>query len=209
MKRESELTEFQKCLINIKWIVNEMYLDYQDIKNAQASNNNFLIVKISKYGYIQVCSFLEEYDILNRLSQDDEVLRDTLYVCAPIIRNLKKYKGLKKMRNLMLAHVNRDKLKRFKPWWNELKGLRKPFHEDDINEIYESLNFILDMLNDRHKKEWEEAIPYLKESLHQFIKEDAALQMKMKHGEKTMRQINSEVLKRMNEKNITPLNLRK
>jgi|GEM_PF-5952952 len=24
MKRESELTEFQKCLINIKWIVNEM-----------------------------------------------------------------------------------------------------------------------------------------------------------------------------------------
>ena len=64
------------------------------------------------------------------------------------------------MRNLMLAHINRDKLKNFKPWWNELKGLRKPIHKEDINELYESLAFIVDMLNVRHKKEWKEAIHY-------------------------------------------------
>lgn len=209
MKKESELTEFQKCLINIKWIFTEMYFDYQDTKNIQTSNSNYLIAKVSKYGFIQVCSFLEEYEILNRLSQDDEVLRDTLYVCAPVIRNLNKYKGLKKMRNLMLAHVNRDKLKNFKPWWNELKGLRKPIHKEDINELYESLAFIVDMLNIRHKKEWEEAIPYLEKSLRQFISEDAELQDDLKKSEKTMIEINAEVLKRMKEKNISPLNTRK
>lgn len=209
MKKESELTEFQKCLINIKWIFTEMYFDYQDAKNIQTSNSNYLIAKVSKYGYIQVCSFLEEYEILNRLSQNDEVLRDTLYVCAPVIRNLKKYKGLKKMRNLMLAHINRDKLKNFKPWWNELKGLRKPIHKEDINELYESLAFIVDMLNVRHKKEWKEAIPYLEKSLRQYINEDAELQQKLKQREKTMTEINAEVLKRMKEKNISPLNSRK
>jgi len=186
-----------------------MYLDYQDTKNIQTSNRNYLIAKVSKYGYIQVCSFLEEYEILNRLSQNDEVLKDTLYVCAPVIRNLKKYKGLKKMRNLMLAHVNRDKLQNFKPWWNELKGLRKPIHKEDIEELYESLAFIVDMLNIRHKKEWEEAIPYLDNSIRQYMYEDAKFQLKQKKEEKTMAEINAEVLKRMREKNISPLNTRK
>lgn len=209
MKKESELTEFQKCLINIKWIFTEMYFDYQDTKNIQPSNKNYLIAKVSKYGFIQVCSFLEEYEILNRLSQDDKVLRDTLYVCAPVIRNLNKYKGLKKMRNLMLAHVNRDKLKNFKPWWNELKGLRKPIHKDDIDELYESLAFIVDILNVRHKKEWEEAIPYLDNSIRQYMNEDAQLQLRQKKQEKTMAEINIEVLQRMKEKNILPLNTRK
>jgi len=206
MEKETELTEFQKCLINIKWIFTEMYFDYQDTKDINTSNSNYLLAKVSKYGYIQVCSFLEEYEILNRLSKNNNDLRDTLYVCAPIVRNLKKYKGLKKMRNLMLAHVNRDKLKNFKPWWNELKGLRKPIHKEDINELYESLAFIVDMLNVRHKKEWEEAIPYLEKSLKQYIKEDAELQNKLKRKEKTMKEINAEVLKRMKEKNISPLN---
>lgn len=204
MKKEYELTEFQKCLINIKWIFTEMYFDYQDAKTFPTSNNNDLIAKISKNGYIQVCSFLEEYEILNRLSQNDDVLKDTLYVCAPVIRNLKKFKGLKKMRNLMLAHVNRDKLKNFKPWWNELKGLRKPIHKEDIEELYESLAFIVDLLNVRHKKEWEEAIPYLEKSVRQYMKEDTVLQNELKKKEKTMAEINVEVLKRMKKKNITP-----
>ena len=207
MKKESELTEFQKCLINIKWIFSEMYFDYQDAKNIESNNKNYLIAKVSKYGFIQICSLLEELEILNRLSQNDEVLKDTLYVCAPVIRNIKKYKGLKKMRNLMLAHVNRDKLKKIKPWWNELKGLRKPIHKDDINELYESLAFIVDMLSVRHKKEWENAIPYLDNSIRQYMSEDADLQIKMKKREETMKEINSEVLERMKEKNIAPLNL--
>ena len=206
MKKEFELTEFQKCLINIKMIFGEMYLDFQDTKNIQTSNN-YLTAKVTKYGYIQVCSLLEEFEILNRLSQYDERLKDTLYVCAPVIRNLKKYKGLKKMRNIQLAHFNRDKLQNFKPWWNELKGLRKPIHKDDIDELYESLGFVVDMLSIRHEKEWNQAIPYLEHSLQQYMKEDAEFQIEMKKEEKSMTEINAEVLKRMKEKNITPLNL--
>jgi len=205
MDKDFELTEFQKCLINIKMIFAEMYLDFQDTKNIQ-SNNNYLTAKVTKYGFIQVCSFLEEYEILNRLSQNNEELKDTLYVCAPVIRNLKKYKGLKKMRNLMLAHFNRDKLQNYKPWWDELKGLRKPIHKDDINELYESLAFVVDMLSIRHKEEWNLAIPYLEKSLQQYIQEDAKFQIEMKKQEKSMKEINTEVLKRMKEKNIAPLN---
>jgi hypothetical protein len=70
-----------------------MYLDYEEIKKIHTSNRNYLLAKVSKYGLIQVCSFLEEYDILNRLSKDNEDLKDTLYVCAPVIRSLNKYKG--------------------------------------------------------------------------------------------------------------------
>jgi hypothetical protein len=209
MKKESDLTEFQKCLINIRWIFIEMYLDYQETKNIQTSNRNYLIAKVSKYGFIQICSFLEEYDILNRLSQDNETLRDTLYVCAPVVRNLKKYDGLKRMRNLMLAHVNRDKLGNFKPWWNELKGLRKPSTEKDINEVYESLAFIVDILGVRHKKEWDEAIPYLEESVKLYMIEDAQVQLDRMKQEKTIAEINADVLKRMKEKGIPPLDRRK
>ncbi len=182
-----------------------MYLDYTETKNIQTDNRNFLIYKVSKYGFIQVCSFLEEYSILSRLSKDDENLRDTLYVCAPVIRNLKKYNGLTKMRNLMLAHVNRDKLGNFKPWWNELNGLRKPSTEKDINELYESLAFVIDMLSVRHKKEWDEAIPYLEKSVKDYMAEDAKVQFDKIEKEKSMREINQEVLKRMKEKNIQPL----
>lgn len=202
---ESELTEFQKCLINIRWIFAEMYFDYQDAKEMKSGNSNYLLAKVSKYGFIQVCSFFEELEILNRLSQNDDSLKDTLYVCAPVIRNLKKYKGLKKMRNLMLAHVNRDRLKNFKPWWNELKGLRTPIHKDDINDVYESLAFIVDMLNVRHKEEWEKTIPYLQNSLNQYMKEDGIFQQESRKKEKSMKEINAEVLARMEEKNISPL----
>lgn len=205
MKKESELTEFQKCLINIKLISTEIHLDYQDAKKIQSGMRNYLIAKVSKYGFIQVCSLLEEFEILNRLSQKDNVLKDTLYVCAPVIRKLKKYNGLRSMRNLMLAHFNRDKLKNFKPWWNELKGLRKPLHQQDIDELHESIAFIKDMLSLRHKKEWEEAIPYIEHSLLQFLNEDSELQNKLRNDEKTMEEINAEVLKRMKEKNIMPL----
>ena len=52
--KELELTEFQKCLINIKWIFADMYLDYQDAKGIQTSNRKYLIAKVSKYGYIQL-----------------------------------------------------------------------------------------------------------------------------------------------------------
>ena len=182
-----------------------MYLDYTEAKSIQTDNRNFLIYKVSKYGFIQVCSFLEEYSILSRLSKDDDNLRDTLYVCAPVIRSLKKYNGLTKMRNLMLAHVNRDKLGNFKPWWNELNGLRKPSTEKDINELYESLAFVIDMLSVRHKKEWDEAIPYLEKSVKDYMTKDAKVQFDKIEKEKSMREINAEVLKRMKEKNISPL----
>ena len=182
-----------------------MYLDWTETKSIQTDNRNFLLAKVSKYGLIQVCSFLEEYDILSRLSKDDENLRNTLYVCAPVVRNLKKYNGLRKMRNLMLAHVNRDKLGNFKPWWNELNGLRKPSTEKDIDELYESLAFVVDMLSIRHKKEWDEAIPYLEKSLKDYMTEDAKVQFDKIEKEKSMREINADVLKRMKEKNIPPL----
>ncbi len=205
MVESYKLTELQECLINLQLIFSELYFDYQDAKNIQ-SDNSFLKVSLTKYWYIRICSFLEEYEILNRLAKNNEDLKDTLYVCAPIVRNLEKYKGLRKMKNLMLAHFNRDKQQKFKPWWEELKGFRKPLREDDIKELYESIAFIKDLLFLRHKNEWEQTIHYLKISVKLFIKEDIDFQNKMKQVEKSMSDINKEVLKRMKEKNIKPLN---
>lgn len=206
-KNELELTALQECLININWIFTDMYLDYQDAKDLKTSNRNYLVAKVSKYGYIQTCSFLEEYRRICSVSKTNDSLRDTLYVCAPVVRNLKKYSsGLKKMRNSMLAHVNRDRKGNFAPWWIELKGLRKPLHENDIKELYESLAFVVDMLNVRHKNEWDEVKDYLAESIRSYISEDIKLQLKLKIKEKPMNDINTEVLKRMKEKNIPPLN---
>jgi hypothetical protein len=62
------------------------------------------------------------------------------------------------------------------------------------------------MLSVRHKKEWEEAIPYLEESIKLYMAEDAQVQLNKIKEEKTMSEINADVLKRMKEKNISPLN---
>ena len=60
------------------------------------------------------------------------------------------------------------------------------------------------LFRSRHKKEWEEAIPYLEKSVRQYMKEDTVLQNELKKKEKTMAEIKVEVLKRMKKKNITP-----
>ena len=61
------------------------------------------------------------------------------------------------------------------------------------------------MLSVRHKKEWDEAIPYLEKSVKDYMTKDAKVQFDKIEKEKSMREINAEVLKRMKEKNISPL----
>jgi hypothetical protein len=93
----------------------------------------------------------------------------------------------------------------FKPWWTELKGLRKPNTEKDIDEIFESLAFIDDMLRLRHKDDWDKVIPYLKTSVQQYMNEDRHDHFIKVKQEKSMKEVNEEVLKRMKERNISPL----
>ncbi len=75
MNQEPELSEFQKYLINLKWIFGEMFEDYQESKKLKTDNRNYIVYKVSKFGFIQVCSYLEELDILNRISRENEHLR--------------------------------------------------------------------------------------------------------------------------------------
>ncbi len=67
------------------------------------------------------------------------------------------------------------------------------------------MNIYDDMLRLRHNDDWNRSIPYLKISVQQYMNEDKHDHFIKVKQEKSMKEINEEVLKRMKEKNISPL----
>ncbi|MCF1193111.1 hypothetical protein LRR18_16095 [Mangrovimonas sp. AS39] len=130
-----------------------MYATNFDRIQLQIPQSSVLHSDLIRYSYIQLCIILDEIDTLNRLAKDDEYLKDTLYIVTPAIRAIKKYTGIRKARNFMLAHYNRDKKGNFYPWWRALKDLKLPRLKQELTQIYTYLHAINGIIVTRYYEE--------------------------------------------------------
>lgn len=145
--------QIQECVLNIDMLCRSMYLSYIDIKKFKIPLSSAIYGDMISYSYIQLCSILDEFVILNGIAKNDEYLKETLYVVSPALKALNKYNGLRKARNTILAHFNRDKNNNFQPWWISMKNLNLPRTFKEINQIYTWLHLINGIIVSRYYEE--------------------------------------------------------
>jgi len=159
--------KIQECIFNIDMVCRSMYLSYEEIGSLKLSPKSAIYGDVLRYRYIQLCTILDEFEILHGIAKNDPYLRDTLFVISPVTKALSKYNGIKRARNTMLAHFNRDKKKQFNPWWIALRGLNLPENHQEIEDIYRHLHLMnmfllaiyyedLNEITNRIKPEYEE-----------------------------------------------------
>jgi hypothetical protein len=76
------------------------YLSHRAPTDLADEANNKMLIDIS--------SFLDEWKRFNTYAKDDERVKETMRITAPAIKRLKRWEGIKGMRNTMLAHGHRD-----------------------------------------------------------------------------------------------------
>lgn len=170
--RKLELTRVQQVLYNIFSLNADLQANWILIeKQLKDVDDKYLIHTIHYYSLIQVCSFLDEYKILETESRTDEKLKHSMYILSPGIRRVRKYKGLQNIRNTMIAHHNRNKMGSFIPYWKSIEQAKYPKSENDIKLILELIIGIGNKLHERHADLLQPAIHKLEiEKKDSFIK---------------------------------------
>lgn len=151
-----KLTRVQIALYNIFLINAEIQNNWIHIENRLDLSNkedHYLSDTIKYYCLIQVCSFLEEYKIIEAESRKNDKLKRTAYILAPGIRSIRKYKGLQSLRNSMLAHYNRSKIGDFRPYWEVIEREKFPKSGHDIDFILDLITGIGNKLYQRHAED--------------------------------------------------------
>lgn len=80
---------------------------------------------------LNVCSFKEEWSILNSLVKEDEKIKQTLSICSCALKRINKWKDIRNMRNTMIAHGFRDEKNGKLP-----TNLKKRYFEADVPNTY-------------------------------------------------------------------------
>lgn len=156
MTTQEEAKKIQECIMNIDMMCRSMYLSYVDTIKLKIPKKSVIYADMVRYSYIRLCSILNELSILNRLAKTNDYLKDTLYVASPATRALNKYTGIRKARNFLLAHYNRDKSGNFFPWWKALKNLKLPRTHKEVKQIYVWLHLINGIIITRYSDELKE-----------------------------------------------------
>ncbi len=157
-----------ECIFNIDMICRGMYQSYEDCQFLEIRKDTVLYSDLLRYRYLQICMILDEFELLTRLAKDNEYLKDTLYIVSPITKVLNKYTGIRKARNSIFAHFNRDKKRNFKPWWIALKDSNLPRSPQEIDLLYIWLHLLNAFLVTRYYKDLEAMSILVEPDLHSF-----------------------------------------
>jgi len=170
------MERIQECIFNIDVICRSMFAATVERKDLGVPKSSVMYSDSVRYSYIQVCIILDEIDLLHNLAKDDQYLKDTLYIISPIVRAIKKFTGIRKARNSVFAHFNRDsKKKEFYPWWKALREMKLPrakIEQDIMHVALMAINSTLatryyDDLKEFSIKSYEEMKSYEKWDMEQ------------------------------------------
>ncbi len=199
---KSDNIKIQECLLNIDMICRSMYLSYEETLGLKIGADSAMYADLHRYRYIQLCTILDEIEILNRIAKSDSYLMDTLYVISPVTRALGQFPGIKRARNSMFAHFNRDKKRNFHPWWIALRGLRLPQTANEIGDIYKYLHLMNAFLVSRYYEDLKEISVRTKPDFEAFFISQKEMSENHKNDKAVFETVSEAVLKKLEEKNI-------
>jgi hypothetical protein len=194
--------KIQECILNIDMVCRNIYLSYEESVGLKLSRESTIWADLLKYRYIQLCTILDEIEILHSLANEDSYLKDTLYVISPVTKALSQFNGIKRARNFMFAHYNRDKKKQFYPWWISMRNLKVPQTQQEVSDIYKYLHIMNAFLVARYYYDLNEIIERTRPDYELFFKLNSE-KIRNSNSESIFENINKEVEEKMIERGIS------
>lgn len=191
-----------QCILNIDMTVRHLFLSIEDLKELKIPQKSHVFTDMIQYSYIRICTVLEEISILHGLAKDNIFLQETLYCAQPAIKGINKYTGLKRARNLMLAHLNRDMKKRFTPWWDELITFKLPRTYKEINQILKFLNLINTIIVSRYHKKFNLFNDSIRANFEKYFRDIEKLEADAVNNPTPLDEVEIEIQKRCEEKGL-------
>jgi hypothetical protein len=169
IEQEKKFTPLQESLLilaalrnQIRWALLTM------VPEGRVKDEN---LKFTVCNYIQVllCSFLEEWSALERLGRDER-LRTTLKISSPALDRIKRWRGLPKIRSMLLAHGHRNK-EGSPAWaWEVFEKYNAPTAYAETILLGNCARLATEVLLIRYKSEYKEAVKLIS-GLKQTIKD--------------------------------------
>ena len=101
------LTPFQESIAVLSALKTTLSTDLKIIKRYPDDED--IKYSISNKMLVDLCSFLDEWNILMSLAKKDEQLFTSAKIVQPAIDRIRSWSDIRKVRNTMLAHNFRDK----------------------------------------------------------------------------------------------------
>jgi len=127
-----QLTPLEESLFIIDWLSEHIHSTMESF-NAQPVRDEWVGQQLMKYSWLQICVIMQEWEKLEGQGRDDAYLRNTLKMASPCIRELRRWTGMHKLRNTVIAHFGRDEDGVFEPYWRRLTGLKFPTTNRDMS----------------------------------------------------------------------------
>lgn len=189
-----------EAVLNIDWISIEIMNRFKDLQSYKIPRNSDLTKTVLNYNFIQICSLFDEIEIINSYSKSNESIRDIMWCISPLLKEIKAFTGIRKARNSIFAHYNRDRNNNFKPWWRALKEVHVPRSPDEIVFITTSLRAIRSIFVSRFINEVKELKASLKLEVAEYFEhiKSKELLLEIPNGINLVKQVQA----RLDEKNI-------
>jgi hypothetical protein len=191
-----------QCILNIDMTTRHLFLSLEDLKDLKIPQKSQVFTDMIQYSYIRICTALDEISILHGLAKDNIFLQETLYCAQPAIKGINKYTGLKRARNLMLAHLNRDMKKQFTPWWDELITFKLPRTYKEINQILKFLNLINTIIVSRYHEKFSLFNNSIRTNFEKYFQEIEKLEANAVNNPTPLDDVEIEIQKRCQEKGL-------
>lgn len=104
---KKNLTPFQESLLVLATLSNQIEKALKAMVPEDRIDDDGLKFTITNHIYIILYSFLEEWRKLEALGSDDKI-QATLRIASPALNRIRQWKGLSKVRSMLLAHGHRD-----------------------------------------------------------------------------------------------------
>jgi hypothetical protein len=202
---KNESRKLQECILNIDMTCRCLYAANIERIKFKIPKGSVIFMDSIRYSYIQLCTIQDELKILNRIAKNDEYLKNTLYIISPASRALNKYTGIRKARNVMFAHFNRDRNNNFTPWWKELIGLKLPRFKDELVQIMTYLQLINGIIVTRHYEQLKEISLEAEKEVNEYFDWIKNQEKQVIENLTPFDNVDKEVEKRMIEQKMTEI----
>lgn len=185
-----------------------LFLLWNDMKSHKLPLQGDVFNAVMRYSYIQFCVIQDEIQRLHSLKKSDPYLLETFYLIELPLAALSKYSGLKRMRNLMLAHLNRAKDGHgFAPWWREIIHLKIPTTVKEVRQIHVWISTINTILVTRYKEQFDKFAEELRPEHDDYFEQIKKLEDEAIVNATPFDDMEIQVRTRLEEKGVTQLHV--
>ncbi len=152
------LSRFQESLLVLGALKNNIQNDLRVIKRYSFDED--LKFSLTNKMLIDIASFLDEWKRFNTYAKESDEIKETMRITSPAVRRLKQWRGIKGMRNTMLAHGFRDDNAE-----GRVTDIVKRYFDADVPTTYAEImllsEFVVYTISTaicRHESEYEKAL---------------------------------------------------